>query len=290
MSTYISSFERGALLGLPHIQQLIYLIGIKPYMDSKTSIVGIKRRISYQSLSEALYIEPHPGIQSGSPSKAQLRRALKGLERAGLVSIQSLEKQLVLKCLLAGKDSFIQNKTVTKASYEPDTNPSLKNTINTGVLDNSGSKADTSETPEAVIPLRKNNYLYLSSQFIKFWEMYPAKKSKQKAFLEFEILNPDEGLFETIVRSLSGQIAFSQKQKSLGEWVPPWKYPANWLAQRAWEDEINEEELKEKQHASGKKHFNRAATKDAFYDACKEGDEPEQKQNNVVKLNCMRRP
>jgi hypothetical protein len=290
MNTYICSFERESLLGLPHIQQLIYLLGIRPYMDSKTSTVGIKRRISYQSLSEALYIEPHPGIQSGSPSKAQLRRALKGLERAGLVSIQSIEKQLILKCLLAGRDNSVQNKAVTKPSYEAVTNPSLNNTINKEVLESSSNKAGTTETPKAVIPLSKNNYLYLSLKFEKFWEMYPVKKSKQKAFLEFETLNPDEDLFESIVRSLSAQIACSQKQKTLGEWVAPWKYPANWLAQRAWEDEINEEELKEKQHASGQKHSKRAAIKDAFYDACKEGDESEQNQSNVVKLNCFQSP
>lgn len=138
MGTYISSFEKEALLGLPYIQQLTYLLGIKPYMDSQTALVGIKRRISYQSLSEALYIEPHPGVQSGSPSKAQLRRALKGLERAGLISIQSGEKQLILKCLLGGKDIFDQNKAVTKPSHQPDTNPSLKNTIIKDVLENAG--------------------------------------------------------------------------------------------------------------------------------------------------------
>jgi len=53
-------------------------------VDYKTGLVGIRRGVSYQSLKEALYIEPHPGIQSGSPGKDQLRRALNGLEKAGL--------------------------------------------------------------------------------------------------------------------------------------------------------------------------------------------------------------
>ena len=45
--------ELAALEGLPYIQRLTYLMGIKPYMDYKTNVVGIKRRISYQSLDLA---------------------------------------------------------------------------------------------------------------------------------------------------------------------------------------------------------------------------------------------
>jgi hypothetical protein len=48
----INEEELGALCGLPHIQQLAYLRGIKPYMNVKTGLVGIK--ISYQSIAEQL--------------------------------------------------------------------------------------------------------------------------------------------------------------------------------------------------------------------------------------------
>ena len=54
----LTSDELAALEGLPYVQQVLYFRGIKPYMDRKTGITGIKRRISYQSLCEALYIEP----------------------------------------------------------------------------------------------------------------------------------------------------------------------------------------------------------------------------------------
>ena len=61
MDFVINSEELETLCGLPHIQQLAYLRGIRPYMDVKTGVTGIKRRISYQSIAEQLYIEPHPG-------------------------------------------------------------------------------------------------------------------------------------------------------------------------------------------------------------------------------------
>lgn len=50
----ITHRELFALSGLPYLQQLAYLHGIKPYVDYKTGVVGIRRGISYQSLSKAL--------------------------------------------------------------------------------------------------------------------------------------------------------------------------------------------------------------------------------------------
>ena len=81
MDFVINENELTALCGLPHIQQLAYLRGIRPYMDVQTGLVGIKRGISYQSIAEQLYIEPHQGIKSESCSRAQWMHILK---RAGI--------------------------------------------------------------------------------------------------------------------------------------------------------------------------------------------------------------
>ena len=89
MDFLINGDELAALSGLPHIQQLVYLRGMRPYMDVKSSMVGIKRRVSYQSIAEQLYVEPHQGIKSQSFSRDQVRRAVSGLVRAGLISIES---------------------------------------------------------------------------------------------------------------------------------------------------------------------------------------------------------
>ena len=124
----INHYELSALSGLPYLQQLTYIQGIKPYVDYQTGLVGIKRGVSYQSISEALYIEPHQGyVQSGSPSKDQIRRSLKALENAGLIKIQSLDNKLIFKCLLWDQDNSVQNKLATKppalaATNQPDNN------------------------------------------------------------------------------------------------------------------------------------------------------------------------
>jgi len=96
MDFVINEDELAALCGLPHVQQLAYLRGIRPYMDVKTGLVGVKRRISYQSISEQLYVEPHQGIKSQSFSRDQVRRAVSGLARTGVIEVQSEGMQLIL--------------------------------------------------------------------------------------------------------------------------------------------------------------------------------------------------
>ncbi len=86
MDFLINFGELAALCGLPHIQQLAYLRGIRPYMDLVTGVVGVERRISHQSIAEQLYIEPHQGIKSQTWSRDQIRRAVSGLARLELLS------------------------------------------------------------------------------------------------------------------------------------------------------------------------------------------------------------
>ncbi|HHF0526005.1 TPA: hypothetical protein ACPHXX_001331 [Legionella anisa] len=118
MDFMVNSEELEAIYGLPHAQQLAYLRGIRPYMDVKTGLVGIKRRISFQSIAEQIYIQPHQGVKSEKYSRAQIRRALSALERVGLISLQSEELQLILKCNLATLGYFTENKVVTNPSQK----------------------------------------------------------------------------------------------------------------------------------------------------------------------------
>ncbi|HFL2715765.1 TPA: Vir protein [Legionella pneumophila] len=248
----ITQRELSALCGLPYIQQLTYIQGIKPYIDYKTGFVGIRRGISYQSLSEALYIEPHSGIKSGSPSKDQLRRALKGLEKAGLLSIQSWERKLVLRCLLHDRDNSFQNK----AAINPLDDTALSKHEDTGVSSTKNKKRDveanTEKTSDPAIPQDNNNYFFisLSQAFETFWDQYPVKKEKEKAFDEFKKLKPTQQLLRDLLSSLNAQIELYQQQSSEGIWLPAWKFPANWLAQRCWEYQTPTHTEKEYIHAA----------------------------------------
>lgn len=289
MDFLINSNELQALYGLTPIQQLAYLRGVRPYMDVMTGLVGVKRRISYQSISEQLYVEPHPGFKSAhySSSRTQLRRALAGLERAGLISVQSEGLRLILKCELATLGYFVQNKAGTNPTQQPDIFESPYNQLNKGLSGHTSEKADIGKSQKADIPLKEDNYIYLLTQFEKFWDLYPLKKSKQKSWVAFQVLNPTNELFMQMYAALQKQIQFYQKQQNQGQWVAAWKYPNNWLAQHSWEDEIQNDVSQEKNNAVHETSFKKQAVRDSFWESCKSGIE-EQPDGNIIEFSAYR--
>jgi hypothetical protein len=152
MPILLSDEELEALEGLPHLHRCLYIFGIRRYMDYETGITGIKRKISYKSLSEEVYVIPHQGFTDAkTKSVAQLKRAVKALEKAGLITmhskVSSTEKQLILKCILASWDKSVQNKPVPYPYHSPIPQAALveNNEIpeNTDTLEQSQPKSRT---------------------------------------------------------------------------------------------------------------------------------------------------
>lgn len=293
----ITAEELNALDGLPYIQQVLYFRGIRPYMDRKTGIVGIRRRISYQSLREALYVEPIAGTQTvGSPSYDQVRRAVKQLIQKGLLEVQPARMQLIFKCVLALRDKSVQNKAATwppeeAASKAPEENPAI-----TRLFNSPGSQAARPNGPQADIPHKDNNFLFfLSKNFETFWESYPQKLGKHKAWEVFQTISPDQTLMQTIMTALAAQITSQQEKQALGHWVPHWKNPANWLTQQCWEDEIVPITAMEKSNAKYQTRSTKKSPADIIWESCKGGidfdfdAEPEAAtKDNVIALRCYR--
>lgn len=165
MGFKINDFEISALLGLPDIQQLLYILGIRRYMDFTTGIVGIARKISYQSLSEVLYTNPAPGIKGESRSKQQIQRALDGLEKSGLVKRDPLncpKRGLVLKCLLASQDNFNQNKADSKPVQKRDVKPIQSKSVKSWRYLELGQKGNAIKSTKADTPPVSGNINNLS--------------------------------------------------------------------------------------------------------------------------------
>lgn len=255
MDFILNTEELALLYGLSHIQQLTYLRGIRPYMDYKTFIVGVKRKISYTSIAEQLYVEPHQGIKAPSFSRDQVRRAVAGLARVGIVSVLSEDLSLILKCELASVRFYVQNKAAINPPFQATINPPEKKLINSESSRIEEQKADIANPQKAATPLVNNNFLIIF--FEKFWESYPQKKSKSAAWEAFQSLNPDNTLCQKILKALEAQINHCTHLQQQGTWVPPWKYPANWILNQCWEDEINTDFLQEKPYAKGKTNSRR---------------------------------
>lgn len=106
LTTCFSAHEDELLQGLPLEAQLIYLRGLRRYMNYQTGIVGGReRRISYLMLCELLEVHPHQGVKGSRPDKSKVRRLLGWLERVGLAARQEdNEGYLVFYLPVAKKD------------------------------------------------------------------------------------------------------------------------------------------------------------------------------------------
>ncbi len=132
-ATAWNSAEEEALQGLPLAAQVLYLRGLRRYMDYSTGLVGVRRRVSWQQLSETLYVDPHAGLaESGRIGREQVRRLAGWLQRAGLLENRSDErrKQLIFFLPMADRDESAQK--------QPDRKPTVEK------LPQADRKADTS--------------------------------------------------------------------------------------------------------------------------------------------------
>lgn len=291
MDFKINQEERDALKGLPHLPRLTYLEAIRPYMDYATGVVGIKRGISYQSLAEELYIEPHTGYtDSGSPSKQQLRRALKTLERAGLILIQSVGKKLILKCELATWDYSAQNKLGSNPTHQVGTAKALKNNHKTSDYNFDDAQLGTDKNAEPGIPPESGiNIIFLEHAFEKFWLMYPNKQSKTQAWKIFQSLSPDAQLFDAMLSALRKQCDHYNIAVAKGQWVPNWKNANNWLAQHCWNEPLFEIQQTGNQHARTQRNYSKQSqSSDLLWDSCKSAFESEDNNSTVIDINAYR--
>lgn len=149
MSIIINDAELQALTGQSYMNYVIYLY-LRRFMDGLTAVTGRVRGISYQSISEALYIEPRRGVKTGSPHKSAIRRALEQLEKSGLIKRLGETKNLVFKLPFAPKPNNVQNKADTKPTHHPDTPKANKD----GALK---EQADTPKNAKADTPLLSIN-------------------------------------------------------------------------------------------------------------------------------------
>ncbi len=164
----LNTDELDRLSGLPLASRVLYVEGIKPYMDYATGIVGASgspsKSISLQSLAEVLFVEPKQGrVGAGSRTRRQARLCLEVLIDCGLIVNQSVskkhEKRLILKCVLDDTDESVQNKHVAITPHYPVTNPSQSKANHINGLDSSETpKHDTPETANlGRPPLTVNN-------------------------------------------------------------------------------------------------------------------------------------
>ncbi|HGC5727711.1 TPA: Vir protein [Legionella pneumophila] len=220
---FVTTYELDALREIPLMQRVVYLMGIRPYMDRKTFMVGIKRKISYQSLRETLYVAPIKGVKTGCPSHQQMKRVIKSLARQGIIEIRSTTKNLIVKCLLANPYELTGFENEKGPSPQAERNQSLpsENLKSIKPGKSAYSKSDFKVQPSS-------NLKDLYQKFEQFWQLYPLPSYKSEAWKQFQQIDPDENLFEQIMDGLQEQLTKINKSGAY------WSYPASWLGQKNW--------------------------------------------------------
>ena len=73
-------------------------------------------------------------------------------------------------------------------------------------------------------------------RFATFWESYPRKVGKKKAFMVWKRKRCWNGQFDTIMDKLAEYKASDQWQREKGQYIP---HPSTWLEGERWNDEIS---------------------------------------------------
>jgi len=75
----------------------------------------------------------------------------------------------------------------------------------------------------------------LEASFGRFWAAYPRRVAKVGAFKAWAKLKPDALLVERILKAVNEHKRSVSWLRDAGQYIP---YPATWLNERRWEDEI----------------------------------------------------
>lgn len=85
-----------------------------------------------------------------------------------------------------------------------------------------------------------------AQKFDQFYSNYPKKIAKQAALKAWQKLKPDDALMDKIMQGLERWKQSDSWLKDNGQYIP---YPATWINQRRWEDEIGGE-VKQKNYVN----------------------------------------
>ncbi|WP_454780315.1 Vir protein [Legionella sp. WA2022007384] len=225
---FVTTYELDALSEIPLMQRVVYLMGIRPYMDRKTFMVGIKRKISYQSLRETLYVAPIKGVKTGCPSHQQMKRVIKSLARQGIIEIRSTTKNLIVKCLLANPYEPVDIENESQTKKNPPNQVEQNHPVPPENLKSMKPKKTACISKSAFKAQPNSNLKDLYQKFEQFWQLYPLPSYKSEAWNQFQQIDPDERLFALIMDGLQEQLVKPKKT------MPLWPYPASWLGKKSW--------------------------------------------------------
>lgn len=218
MPFQINEDEREALRGLPMLAREIYFLGLRPFMDYASGVVGVKRGISWKSIAEELYVEPHQGIKGGEPTEKELRRALAWLQKEGLVGPNQADRRLVFELLLATRDKSVSKKVGSKWADEEGREAGSTEASNYGALQGEeGGQLGGGKTGKVGTPPVSDLPTSSSARFPMHDDWVPSARGWPATCLR-NALKPEELTDDRMREFRSFWINQPGKHQSQGQW------------------------------------------------------------------------
>jgi hypothetical protein len=128
----------------------------------------------------------------------------------------------------------------------------VSNGINV-INDDENAQSKEKESKESKESKEKESIDSLTERrFARFWEAYPLKINKKEAQRIWYELKPDEQLTIIIVDAVMAYKQTKQWQQEDGKYVP---YPANFLRNRRWEDEVPKQAQQQQTQQKREKYY-----------------------------------
>ena len=168
--------------------------------------------------------------------RSSIRSGLKELEENGYLvrsRVRDENGKLTSAEWTVSDHPMLENPMLEKPMFE---NPMLENPMLENRTQYNTKEYNTKEfITKDIPPISPKGKTDCSDLFNQFWAAYPKHIAKQSAVKAFEKLKPDEKLLEAMLKSIAMQKESKQWEKDGGAFIP---YPATWLNQRRWEDEL----------------------------------------------------
>jgi len=250
--TAFNDAEDEALRRLPWRARIVYLQGIRRYMDYSTGWSGKRRVLSYQFFIELLDCGERTTAPDPKVSKDGLRAIFRMLERVGLVEWPrgtSQQRGVVFRCLLADTDQSAQNKDAPKTHprrTQQDAPSKASNHAASG--ESSAPKAHPARAQQDAPPPVSGNPVKREanaspppcdepSRFDEFWDAWPAatgrKRDKHKARLAWKRHKLDR-MADMIIDDVRRRAI--EDQQWLRGYAP---LPTTYINGHRWEDEFD---------------------------------------------------
>ena len=193
---------------LPHVSKLV-LICMADYADSNGECWP-----SFQTIANRSDI-----------TRRHVIRVVDGLEKAGYLTKVSVRPYKPTTYRICVRTSDVVMSLVTEETLVTARSLGSDSTVT--------STSDTAMSPEPPIEPPKNRHIH---GFDDFWALYPNKKAKRDCQKAWEKIVTDDDTFKAIMRALPSHVRSDSWKKEGGKYIP---YPAKWLRQGMWEDEIS---------------------------------------------------